>query len=136
VDAERGGGVIVRERIDWVPPAQPAHIVKLAEDARRALIEHLSPWDARILGPSVSKLLAHRWRQKPEVVSAEMHEALIIDWIEDLGEFPAWAFHDAAREWRRTQQWCPTIADIRRLCEAAVADDRRTLRLIERLLAA
>ncbi len=86
------------------------------------------------LGPAVSKLLAHRWRQRFEPISDLMQEALLVDWIEDLGDFPAWAFHAAAREWRRTQPWCPTIADIRALCEAEVADDRRTLRLIRRLL--
>jgi len=42
----------------------------------------------------------------------------------------------ACAEWRRTQNWRPTIADMRRLCEAEVAADRRTLRQLTKLLEA
>jgi hypothetical protein len=135
VDPDQGGGVIVRERLDWEPAPVDEHMAGLASDAMDALMDHLTPIAPEVLGPAVSKLLAHRWRfQAREQVSDLMQEALLVDWIEDVGEYPAWAFHAAAREWRRTREECPTIAGMRALCEEAVADDRRSLRLIGRLL--
>lgn len=47
-----------------------------------------------------------------------------MDWADDLGEFPAWAIDHAARIWRRTRKWRPSIAEIRSLCEDACASER------------
>jgi len=49
---------------------------------------------------------------------------LAMDWADDLGEFPAWAIDHAARVWRRSRKWRPSIAEIRSLCEDACAAER------------
>jgi len=136
IDPAYGGGVRVEELRAWEPEHPSDELRDMAEAARQSLLVHMQTMPNDRLGFEIGLLLAHRWRNRPDDILPEVQEALIVQWIEDLREFPAWAIMAAIRDWRRHQEWHPTIAGIRRLCEDAVAEDRRTLRLIERLLAA
>ena len=131
---ERGGGIVLHERLDWTPPAIGEHLRDVALYAYDALLEHLEAIDEARIAPIIGRLKAHNWRYSRRVSSEVAEEILDIDWTDDLAEFPEWAINRACREWRRTQDEAPIIAGIRRLCEDAVADDRRTLRLLRRLL--
>lgn len=135
IPIEQGGGCVLRERQGWIPPEIDWHLRDLAEAARDALLEHLESVDEGRLGVIIARLLAHRWRGRSEDSGDDlMQQGLITDWIEDLCDFPEWAVHAACRTYRRTQGWHPTIADIRALCDEEVSDDRRSLRLLSKLL--
>ena len=114
---------------DWTPPAgvTPRH----AALARRALAEIddgiLAPAPANHLLGRVLALLSHF---PAKATTPEVEQLLAMDWADDLGEFPAWAIDQAARVWRRTRKWRPSIAEIRALCEEACAAERA---LAERL---
>ncbi|AWB08863.1 hypothetical protein A6A40_28070 (plasmid) [Azospirillum humicireducens] len=116
---------------DWTPPAgvTPRH----AALARRALAEFdtgiLAPAPANHLLGRVLALLSHF---PAKATTPEVEQLLAMDWADDLGEFPAWAIDQAARVWRRTRKWRPSIAEIRALCEEACAAERA---LAERLRA-
>ncbi|PWC34741.1 hypothetical protein [Azospirillum sp. TSO35-2] len=108
---------------EWTPPAQvtPRH----AALARRALVEIeesiLAPASANHLLGRVLALLSHF---PAKATTPEVEQLLAMDWADDLGEFPAWAIDHAARVWRRTRKWRPSIAEIRALCEEACAGER------------
>lgn len=116
---------------DWTPPdgVTPRH----AALARRALSEIadtiLAPASANHLLGRVLALLSHF---PAKATSPEVEQLLAMDWADDLGEFPAWAIDQAARRWRRTRKWRPSIAEIRALCEEACAEENA---LAERLRA-
>lgn len=116
---------------DWTPPAgvTPRH----AALARRALAEIdqaiLAPAPANHLLGRVLALLSHF---PAKATTPEVEQLLAMDWADDLGEFPSWAIDQAARVWRRTRKWRPSIAEIRALCEEACAAERA---LAERLRA-
>lgn len=107
---------------DWTPPdgVTPRH----AALARRALSEIadtiLAPASANHLLGRVLALLSHF---PAKATSPEVEQLLAMDWADDLGEFPAWAIDQAARRWRRTRKWRPSIAEIRALCEDACAEE-------------
>ncbi len=134
IPQEQGGGCVLRERLDWIPPAIDEDLRDQAEAARDALLEHLESIEEGKLGVILSRFLAHRWRGRTEEAGDLMQQGLLIDWIEDLCAYPEWAIHSAFRTYRRTQAWHPTIADVRVLCEEEVAEDRRSLRLLSKLL--
>ena len=123
------------ERTDWaVPPISEAG----RESAKHWLVlleQNLEPVDPAELGVAIGVFLGHRWRGRDDEMSPVVRKAIHGDWIADLAEYPQWAVSAAMQTWRRTERWAPTIADIRGLCEAEVAQDRRTLRLLNRLLA-
>lgn len=108
---------------DWTPPdgVTPRH----ASLARRALAEIddtiLAPAPANHLLGRVLALLSHF---PAKSTTPEVEQLLAMDWADDLGEFPAWAIDQAARQWRRTRKWRPSIAEIRALCEEACAAER------------
>lgn len=63
-------------------------------------------------------------------------------WFRELEEFTREAVEKAMRHWVRTERWCPSIADLRRLAEKAsqnkpldmekVQDQRRSLEELRR----
>lgn len=111
-------------REDWTPPATvtPRH----AAMARRALAdldgEVLAPAPANHLLGRVLALLSH---YPAKATTPDVERLLAMDWADDLGEFPAWAIDAAARIWRRSRKWRPSIAEIRGLCEDACAAERQ-----------
>jgi hypothetical protein len=119
---------------DWSPPAvvTPAQ----AGLARRALEnlrrEVLAPAPPERLLARVLALLSHF---PMKGLSAEVEQMVALDWAEDLGEFPIWAVDQAARVWRRTRKWRPSIAEMRDLCRDACREERRLADRL-RLLAA
>lgn len=126
------------ERAQWTPPGvtDPANL-EMARHWQTLVFNHLSPVAPDRLGMMLAVFLAHRWRGRAEAdqeMVPQLREAVAGDWIDDLCDFPEWAVAAALRTWRRAEEWHPTIAGIRRLAEAEVADDRRTLRLLNRLL--
>ncbi|WP_042691189.1 hypothetical protein [Azospirillum sp. B506] len=116
---------------DWTPP--DGVTPRQAMQARRALAEIdetiLAPAPANHLLGRILALLSHF---PAKATTPEVEQLLAMDWADDLGEFPAWAIDQAARRWRRTRKWRPSIAEIRALCEEACAEERG---LAERLRA-
>ena len=107
----------------WAAPAGVT--ASQAAMARRALDELertvLAPADPGHLLARVLALLSHF---PAKAVSPEVERMIALDWAEDLGEFPAWAVDEAARGWRRTRKWRPSIAELRAACAAACAGER------------
>lgn len=107
----------------WHPP--PAVTVRDALLARRVLedLERsvLAPAEPNHLLGRVLALLSHF---PAKATAPEVEQMIALDWAEDLGEFPAWSIDQAARIWRRTRKWRPSIAELRSLCETACAEER------------
>jgi len=116
---------------DWIPP--PTVTEQHGLMARRALDELagtvLAPASSDHLLARILALLSH---YPAKGAAPEVEQLVALDWAEDLGEFPAWAIDQAARTWRRTQKWRPSIAEMRALCAEACARERA---LAERLSA-
>lgn len=114
---------------EWTPPpslttAQVAMARRALEELRRDALSPAAP--DRLLG-RVLALLSH---YPAKTTAPEVEQMIALDWAEDLGEFPAWAVDQAARVWRRTRKWRPSIAEMRALCDEAC---RRERRLADRL---
>lgn len=119
---------------EWSPPtavtpAQAGLARRALENLRR---EVLAPAPPERLLARVLALLSHF---PMKGLSAEVEQMVALDWAEDLGEFPIWAVDQAARTWRRTRKWRPSIAEMRDLCRDACRDERRLAERL-RLLAA
>ncbi len=114
---------------EWSPPVGVTPVQ--AGLARRALEnlrrEVLAPAPPERLLARVLALLSHF---PMKGLAAEVEQMVALDWAEDLGEFPIWAVDQAARTWRRTRKWRPSIAEMRDLCRDACREERR---LAERL---
>lgn len=137
------GGTIVRRsrfsddgfdgvREEWSPPAgvsaaQAAAAASALEVLRRGPLAPASP--DRLLA-RVLALLSH---YPAKGLSPEVEQMVALDWAEDLGEFPAWAVDRAARVWRRTRKWRPSIAEMRDLCREACAGERALAERLARL---
>ncbi|CAO3456709.1 hypothetical protein [Azospirillum argentinense] len=107
----------------WFPPATLS--ARQAAMARRMLNELedsiLAPAEPdRLLG-RVLALLSHF---PAKGLTPDVEQLVAMDWVEDLGEFPVWAIDAAARAWRRTKKWRPSIAEMRALCEEACVRER------------
>ncbi|MFP5511559.1 MAG: hypothetical protein ACLGJC_00515 [Alphaproteobacteria bacterium] len=107
----------------WSPPATVT--ARQAAMAQRVLADLegsvLAPADPdRLLG-RVLALLSH---YPAKGLTPDVEQLVAMDWVEDLGEFPAWVIDSAARVWRRSQKWRPSIAEMRALCEEACAKER------------
>lgn len=107
---------------DWSPPdgvtAQHALMARRALDELTGSI--LAPATPDHLLARILALLSH---YPAKGTAPEVEHLVALDWAEDLGEFPAWAVDAAARTWRRTQKWRPSIAEMRALCEEACAPE-------------
>jgi hypothetical protein len=117
---DRHGFTGLRE--EWkARPARPEDLPELREHL--ALLDSLcGPADRPWLLSRVLALLSHyRQEANPPQVEAMVAE----DWVDDLGEFPAWAIEEAARRWRRTRKFRPAICEIRGLAEDAVEEFTR-----------
>ncbi|MDQ2105134.1 hypothetical protein [Azospirillum isscasi] len=112
---------------DWTPPDGVTGQHALM--ARRALGELtgsvLAPASPEHLLARVLALLSH---YPAKGTAPEVEHLVALDWAEDLGEFPAWAVDAAARSWRRTRKWRPSIAEMRALCEEVCAPERALAR--------
>lgn len=81
----------------------------------------LAPADSDHLLGRVLTLLSHF---PAKGLSPEVERMMALDWAEDLGEYPAWVIDAAARNWRRSRKWRPSIAEMRALCEELCAPER------------
>lgn len=115
----------------WIPPSalteQDAILARRALDELAAGV--LAPAPANHLLGRILALLSH---YPAKGTTAEVEQMVALDWAEDLGEYPAWAIDAAARRWRRTRKWRPSIAEMRALCDEATMPERA---LVERLRA-
>lgn len=107
----------------WHPPAtvtarDAALARQILDELERGI---LAPAEPNHLLGRVLALLSHF---PAKATAPEVEQMIALDWAEDLGEFPAWAIDQAARTWRRTRKWRPSIAELRNLCEAACAEER------------
>lgn len=119
----------------WTAPA--AVTARDATLARRALDE----LERTVLAPAepghvLGRVLALLSHFPSKAASPEVEQMIALDWAEDLGEFPAWAIDRAARIWRRSRKWRPSIAEMRALCEGACAGERALAGRLRTLAAA
>jgi len=115
----------------WSPPAGVT--AQHAAMAQRALddlaMTALAPVPTDHALARVLALLSHF---PAKGMTPDIERLVALDWAEDLGEYPAWAIDAAARAWRRTKKWRPSIAEMRALCDDLCGGERR---LAERLQA-
>lgn len=108
----------------WSPPeivsaSQAAITWRMLEDMEGTILAPAEP--SRLLA-RVLALLSH---YPSKALTPDVEQMIALDWAEDLGEFPIWAIDQAARTWRRTKKWRPSIAEMRALCEDACAGERQ-----------
>ncbi|WP_448208148.1 hypothetical protein [Azospirillum sp. sgz302134] len=110
----------------WLPPSvtaqQAAMALRALADLESTVLAPAEP--GRLLG-RILALLSH---YPAKGLTPDVEQLVALDWVEDLGEFPAWAIDAAARSWRRTKKWRPSIAEMRALCEEACAKERTLAR--------
>ncbi|WP_193548398.1 hypothetical protein [Azospirillum palustre] len=116
----------------WSPPA--------AVTARQAAMAQwaLADLEGSVLAPAepdrlLGRILALLSHYPAKGLTPEVEQLVAMDWVEDLGEFPGWAIDQAARSWRRTRKWRPSIAEMRALCEEACAQERRLAECLRKL---
>ncbi|HEY0835933.1 MAG TPA: hypothetical protein VGE72_18665 [Azospirillum sp.] len=119
----------------WQPPAgvtarHAAVARRVLDDLERTVLAPAAPNHllARVLA-----LLSH---YPAKGMSPEVEQMIALDWAEDLGEYPAWAIDEAARTWRRTRKWRPSIAEMRALCREACAQERSTAERLKAIVRA
>jgi hypothetical protein len=116
----------------WRPSDLPVALVPIARAYRDELAALLAPAPRDMLLARILALLCHfPSKDMPNAVEA----AIAQDWAEDLGEFPFWAVEQAARQWRRTKRFRPTISEMRDLCLAATRTARTMLERVSILVA-
>jgi hypothetical protein len=107
----------------WSPPdgvtAAEAALARQSLEELYATV--LAPADSDHLLGRVLTLLSHF---PAKGLSPEVERMMALDWAEDLGEYPAWVIDAAARNWRRSRKWRPSIAEMRALCEDLCAPER------------
>lgn len=107
----------------WSPPdgvtAAEATLARQSLEELYATV--LAPADSDHLLGRVLTLLSHF---PAKGLSPEVERMMALDWAEDLGEYPAWVIDAAARNWRRSRKWRPSIAEMRSLCEELCAPER------------
>ncbi|MBF5093674.1 hypothetical protein F1643_03310 [Azospirillum sp. INR13] len=107
----------------WSPPdgvtAAEAALARQSLEELYATV--LAPADSDHLLGRVLTLLSHF---PAKGLSPEVERMMALDWAEDLGEYPAWVIDAAARSWRRSRKWRPSIAEMRILCEELCAPER------------
>ncbi|WP_431857268.1 hypothetical protein [Azospirillum sp.] len=115
----------------WSPPATVTS--QHAALAQRALDDltgtALAPASTDHLLARVLALLSHF---PAKGMTPDVERLVALDWADDLGEYPAWAIDAAARQWRRTRKWRPSIAEMRAMCDDICRQERA---LAERLQA-
>ena len=91
----------------------------------------LTPAERGRLLARVLALLSH-YRSDPHPSMVE--QAIADDWAEDLGCFPMWAVEVAAKQWRTTKKFKPTICEMVDLCDHAVRDSLQIRDRLRRLV--
>ncbi|WP_376967069.1 hypothetical protein ABNQ39_34595 [Azospirillum sp. A26] len=116
----------------WSPPATVT--------ARQAAMAQwaLADLEGSVLAPTepdrlLGRILALLSHYPAKGLTPEVEQLVAMDWVEDLGEFPGWAIDQAARSWRRTRKWRPSIAEMRALCEEACAKERQLAECLRKL---
>ncbi|MBP2315494.1 hypothetical protein [Azospirillum soli] len=107
----------------WSPPAgvTPQH----AALAQRALDDLTSTVLAPVSTDHVlARVLALLSHFPSKGMTPDVERLVALDWAEDLGEYPAWAIDTAAKHWRRTKKWRPSIAEMRALCDDLCTQER------------
>ena len=120
---------IIRRR--WKPPALADGTVAEIKIVLTEIEMRLSP--ARTGDMSTSALATLMQFYVPDVPK-RVEVRMADDWIADLSEFPIWAIDAAFRDWRRSKNRRPVIAEIRSACDIAVREMRHWQRVFERCL--
>ena len=112
----------------WLPPSvSDAQGAEIAEEL--ALAKHaVAPSGPEATGLILAKLAVVLI--VPDVSDAKL---MMQTYIEDLEHVPVDVLDDACRQWRRTQKFWPTIAELLELCESEVRERRRRLRRLAEL---
>ncbi|KAA0578508.1 hypothetical protein FZ983_19050 [Azospirillum sp. B21] len=107
----------------WSPPdgVTAAEAALARQSLEELYVTVLAPADSDHLLGRVLTLLSHF---PAKGLSPEVERMMALDWAEDLGEYPAWVIDAAARSWRRSRKWRPSIAEMRALCEELCAPER------------
>ncbi|WP_451979278.1 hypothetical protein [Azospirillum endophyticum] len=106
----------------WSPPAgvTAAQAALARQSLEELLTTVLAPADSDHLLGRVLTLLSHF---PAKGLSPEVERMMALDWAEDLGEYPSWVIDAAARSWRRSRKWRPSIAEMRSLCQELCAPE-------------
>jgi len=116
---------------------EPCEMTEAQAEAAREFLNVVSgivaPADKGRLLTRILTLLSH-YRTDPNPAQVEF--MIAEDWAEDLGEFPAWAVDEAARQWRRSRKFKPQICEIREACQRIVGLEMQLVYRLRRLLEA
>ena len=108
--------------------------LKIAAKAGEVLVqEWLAPATPELIKGAIVTLLTHYYVAD---LPAHLHAAISSDWLEDLGEYPAWAISEARKEWRQNNKRKPTPGHMVELCNKAVSKDKAMLRQCRAITAA
>src|SRR5262249_20806549 len=97
--------------------------IEAAVSNMRRALQPIAPKATAVL---IARLLAHF---KVQDLTEREAEWGMEDLLDDLSEFPEAAVAAACVEWRRTQKWRPTIAELRELC---IKHRRQLVRQVDR----
>lgn len=117
----------------WEPMPMDAAQATAAHQLLRQVEAAMAPAEKGRLLTRVLALLSH-YRSDPNPPEVEF--AIAEDWAEDLGEFPAWAVDEAAREWRRSRKFKPQICEMRDACQRIASREMVLLARLRRLVEA
>jgi hypothetical protein len=125
--------LVAIDSADWrLPDRIPEDVAAALPNAVRELEHALGHDDPQALAAIICDLLT----LYPEPNRTLEHRALVAEhWLEDLAEYPLAVVAEAARHWRRSQQWAPRICELRALCDGLLARRRRELLRARFLLA-
>ena len=69
-------------------------------------------------GPKAVAVILHKLAACVAMPAREQWDIAAEAYVEDLSEYPADILDDVAVEWRRTEKFWPTIAELRERCKA------------------
>lgn len=100
----------------WQPRPVTASDVLALQSQLAVVTAAMTPGQPDEILARVLALLSH-YQQTP--LPAAVEAAIAADWLDDIGEYPAWIVAEACRRWRRhpvKYRYRPLSGDIRALC--------------------
>jgi hypothetical protein len=136
--AEVGQGGLTIVEDSWEARPLPADLIGPALRALAAFDRYLAPVTPEEEGWVLARVMTLLEHYAGRSRTPEVEEALALDWLEDIAEYPAWAIGDACRIWRRNpaHNWRPTPGQFRAVCNDLVFDARLQRDRLRQVLAA
>ncbi len=122
-----------REKRDLLPP-------DLCEEQVEELLDRIEgvEFDLRAAGPEATAVILRRLAACVIIPERDDMDIAMECYLEDLQEYPEHVLVDVTQQWRRSEKFWPTIAELRKLCREhpeGVGVNRAQLRELYRLLA-